>query len=495
MGEEKHMKVDLMRIVLVGHVDHGKSTLIGRLFYDTGCIPKSQIEQIRKKSRSQGKEMEFAYLMDAFEEEQNQGITIDTAQTFFKTRKRHYIIIDAPGHKEFLKNMISGASKAEAAILIVDAKEGVREQTKRHAYILSMLGIRKIIAVINKMDSVGYRQSRFEEVKGKLVKFLSTLEILPTYTIPISAKDGENVAKRSLKMKWYGGITILSALDSFKKETTLRNMPLRFPVQDVYKFDDKRIIAGRVEAGSIRVGDTVVFSPSGKETRVKSIEKWKKHPRRAVAGDCIGITMDEQIYAKRGEVASGKDEKPTTTKSFKANVFWMSKNPLKIGKTYLLKVATEEVGCTVSAIHKRVNSSTFKTIEENASFVNNTEVGELIINTKKPVAVDLFSLIPTLGRFVLVDEQVVGGGGIITEITYQKIVQKDLREEVCPFTLEHARPLLENIRKGQTVEILITNLPAVETIGRLAYEHNLEFTFEREKDYIKLTVKSGKRTT
>lgn len=480
-----------MRIVIVGHVDHGKSTLIGRLFYDTGCIPVDRLEQIKKKSKSQGKKIEFAYLMDAFEEEQDQGITIDTAQTFFKTKKRDYIIIDAPGHKEFLKNMISGASMAESAILLVDAKEGVREQTKRHAYILSMLGIRKIITVINKMDSVDYSESRFDEVKGKLIKFLAGLEILPTYTIPISAIEGENVAKKSKKMNWYDSITILDALDSFKKERALKDKPLRFPVQDVYKFDDDRIIAGRVESGTIRVGDPIVFYPSGKKTKVKSIVKWKKKPKTASAGECIGITMDEQIYAKRGEVACTEDEKPITTKSFEANVFWMGKNPLKVGNNYMLKLATEEMDCMISEIHNRINSSTFKTIEKNASFLNNTEVGELVVATKKPVAVDMFSLIPTTGRFVLIDAGQVGGGGIITEIAYQQIVQKDLREAVCPFTLEHAKPLIDGIKKGQTVEILVTNLPAVETIGRLAFENNLEFNFKREEDYIKLTIKSS----
>ncbi len=474
---------------MVGHVDHGKSTLIGRLFYDTGCIPEDRFEQIKAKSLSQGRPVEFAYLMDAFEEEQNQGITIDTAQTFFRTDKRHYIIIDAPGHKEFLKNMISGASNAEAAILLVDAAEGVREQTKRHAYILSMLGIRKIIAVVNKMDSVDYSQSRFEQVKEELIDFLCPLEILPMYTIPISAMGGENVSKKSELMSWFDGPSVLIALDSFKKERALKDKPFRYPVQDVYKFGDERIIAGRIESGTIRQGDTIVFHPSGKKTKVASIVKFGKKPKKAVAGECIGITMDEQIYAKRGEVAAIEADPPITTKSFKANVFWMSKTPMKIGEPLLLKVATEEVECSITQILRSINSSTLETIEENATQLNTTEVGELIVHTKKHVAVDLFSVIATTGRFVLVDDGQVGGGGIITEVVYQKIIQKDLRGEICPFTLEHAKPLIEHIRKGQTIEILITNLQATETIGRFAFEHDLEFNFRRENDHIKLTVK------
>jgi len=484
------MEKEVMRIVIVGHVDHGKSTLIGRLLYDTNSISKEKIAQVLEVSEKQGKGLEFAYILDALEEEQDQNITIDTTQIFFKTGKRDYVIIDAPGHKEFLKNMVSGASYAEAAILIVDAAEGVKEQTKRHAYILSLLGVRQILVAINKMDSVGHSQEKFGQVKKKLSMFLDKLELMPSEVIPISASRGDNVAKHSQNTPWYNGPTILEALDSLIKTRELEDRPFRLPVQDVHKFDGKRVIVGRVESGHVKQGDAVCFSPSGGISRVKSIEVYGKKPSRAEAGESIGITLEDQIFVDRGEVASHESEKPTVTQSIKTNVFWMGKEPLSVGKRYLLKLTTQEVSCTVSTVLRRINSSTLETVEENSQKLFDTEVGELILLTRKPIAVDLFDIVPTLGRFVIVDAHRVAGGGIITEIVQEEIIIKDLRAAECPFTYEHAKPLIEHIKRGQTIEILVTNLPAVETIGRLAFEHNLEFNFRREEDYIKLTVKA-----
>ena len=208
--------MDYMKIVIVGHVDHGKSTLIGRLFFDTGCLPEEKIEEVRKTCEALGRDMEFAFVMDHLEEERSQGVTIDTAQTFFNTDKRSYVIIDAPGHKEFIKNMITGASQAESAILIVDAEEGVREQTKRHAYILSLLGLDQVIVVINKMDLVNYKEETFNKLKDDVTAFLSSIKIKPSFVIPISAKEGDLVAKKLGRMEWYKGPTVLQALDAFK---------------------------------------------------------------------------------------------------------------------------------------------------------------------------------------------------------------------------------------------------------------------------------------
>ena len=215
---EKEKQKEHMKIVIVGHVDHGKSTLIGRLLYDTSSLPDGFIEEIKKTCEMLGRELEFAYVLDSLEEEREQNITIDTTQTFFKTKKREYVIIDAPGHKEFVKNMITGASLAEAAILIVSAKEGVQEQTKRHAYILSMLGIKQVIVAVNKIDLIGYKEEIFNSVKGELLKFLDSVKIKPSYVIPISAKEGDNIAKKSEKIRWYSSLTVLEALDAFETE-------------------------------------------------------------------------------------------------------------------------------------------------------------------------------------------------------------------------------------------------------------------------------------
>ncbi len=243
-----------LKFVIVGHVDHGKSTLIGRLLYDTHSLAVDKIEEIEKASRDLGKETEFAYLLDHLEEERQQGITIDTTQAFFKTEKRQYVIIDAPGHVEFVKNMITGASQAEAAVLIIDAGEGVREQTRRHAYLLSMLGLNQVIVVLNKMDLVKFGEESFNEVKNKIDEFLNSINMRPVSYIPICAIKGDNIARKSPKMNWYSGLTFLETLDVLENRESSENKPLIFPVQDVYEIGDKRIVVGRIEAGVLEKG-------------------------------------------------------------------------------------------------------------------------------------------------------------------------------------------------------------------------------------------------
>jgi bifunctional enzyme CysN/CysC len=249
-----------MNIVIVGHVDHGKSTVVGRLLADTGSLPEGKLDAVKKECERTGKPFEYAFLLDALTDEQDQGITIDTARSFFKTSKRDYIIIDAPGHIEFLKNMISGAARAEAAVLIIDAKEGVRENSRRHGYILSMLGIKQVIVCVNKMDLMERSQSLFEKIEKEYREFLTQIgAVSPMQFIPVSAVNGENLATRSNQMAWYKGPTLLESLDKFEKAPAKTNRALRMPVQAVYKFtrqgDDRRIIAGRIESGQVKVGD------------------------------------------------------------------------------------------------------------------------------------------------------------------------------------------------------------------------------------------------
>ncbi len=402
-----------LKFVIVGHVDHGKSTLIGRLFYDTDSLPEEKVEEVRKVCEELGREMEFGFVMDHLEEERSQGITIDTAQTFFKTGLRHYVIIDAPGHKEFIRNMITGASQAEAAILIVDAKEGVREQTKRHAYILGMLGLEQVIVVVNKMDRIGYSEARFGEVKTELSAFLGSLGISPVYWIPISAKDGDNVAIPSDKMPWHDAPTVLDALDTFTPREPAKARPLRFPIQDVYKVKDKRILVGRVEAGEIRKDDTVVFAPSLTRTKVASIEMLWQNRTEAEAGESIGITLADPLFVERGAVACPPDRQPVITSTLRANVFWMSKRPFVAGEELLLRVATQEVPVRI-AIEKKIDSSTLEPIAESPDKVWETEVAQMLIHAKEPIAVENFNDIQELGRFVLVRDLDVVAGGIIT---------------------------------------------------------------------------------
>jgi bifunctional enzyme CysN/CysC len=417
-----------LNIVIVGHVDHGKSTLLGRLYADTGSLSDGKLDKVRDICRRQGKEFEYAFLFDAFLEEQEQGITIDTARTFFKWEGRHYIIIDAPGHKEFLKNMVSGAARAEAALLVIDAHEGVREQSKKHGYLLSLLGIRQVAVIVNKMDLVGYRQDVFEAIEKEYRAFLAQLKVTPERFVPVSAKLGDNIAKPSAHMPWYSGPTVLDTLGLFRKEASRERQPLRFPVQDVYKFDARRIIAGRIANGKVRVGDRLVFSPSNKSTLVKAIEAFNMEPvpTEATAGQSTGITLDEQIFIMRGEIVSHEDSVPLVSTTFRCNLFWMGRRPLEAGRKYLLRLATREVECGVSTIHRIIDTTDLAARETKTS-VGRNEVAELTIRTKAPIAFDLYSDFEVTGRFVLVDQYDVSGGGIITEAV--KDEHTVLREE------------------------------------------------------------------
>lgn len=408
------MNNEKLKFVIVGHVDHGKSTLIGRLLYDTNSLPEGKIEEIKQICESLGKDIEFGYVMDHLEEERDQGITIDTAQTFFNTEKRDYVIIDAPGHVEFLKNMISGASQAEAAVLIVDVEEGVKEQTKRHAYILGMLGLSQVIVVINKMDLVNYDQKKFESVKKDLMEFLSNINIKPSYVIPISAKKGDFIANKTGSMGWYNGPTFLEALDTFKTKESANDKPLRYVVQDVYSFE-KRIIAGRVESGIIKKGDKIRVLPSGEETRVKSIEEYLKDATEAEAGKSVGITTEDKLFIDRGNVIVHDDGLPAVTNRIKANVFWLDRIPYKKGESLRFRCATQEVSSEIEKINRVIDSSTLELIAEDAVEIKNREVANIVIKTDKPIVVENFNKIEELGRFVLEREDTCAGG-IITEL-------------------------------------------------------------------------------
>jgi len=408
-----------LNIVIVGHVDHGKSTLLGRLYADTGSLPDGKLEKVQAICRQQGKEFEYAFLFDAFLEEQEQGITIDTARTFFAWKGRHYIIIDAPGHKEFLKNMISGAARAEGALLLIDALEGVKEQSKKHGYLLSLLGVRQFAVVVNKMDLVGYRQDVFDGIEKEYREFLGQFKAVPQQIIPVSAKLGDNIANRSERMPWYSGPTVLDGLSAFRKEPGRYEQPLRLPVQDVYKFDARRIIAGRVTAGRLKVGDSLVFSPSNKRATIRSIEAFNSDPPpvEGHAGQSVGVTLDEQIFVERGEIASHQGQRPLVSTAFRANVFWLGRKPLERGRRYQLRVATKEVDCEVVAIHRIIDTMDLAQ-QQGSSVVNKNQVAELTIRAKAPIAFDLSASFESTGRFVLVDEYDIAGGGIVTELVH-----------------------------------------------------------------------------
>jgi len=409
------VKKDTLKIVIVGHVDHGKSTLIGRLLYDTNSLPREKIAEIKKISKELGKDTELAYLTDQLREERERNVTIDTTQIFFKTRKRDYVIIDAPGHVEFLKNMISGASLAEAAVLIIDAKEGVMEQTRRHSYIISMLGIDKVILVVNKMDLIDYKEERFDEVSSELLKFLEDVEVKPSFVIPVSAREGANISTKSRKMRWYRGPTFLDALDSFRLTKRGAGEDLRFPIQDIYEVDADRIIVGRVASGKIEQGQKVVLLPSARDATIKAIKVFQEERTTASKGESIGLTLEEPLPVNRGEVVVQKENPPAPVNQFKGNVFWMSPEPLQVNRRIILRCATQEVGCVAEKIEKRIDSSTLELIEEDAKGLRLNEAGIVIFRTEKPIVVEKFPFVEELGRFVIEHEYNLQGAGIIAE--------------------------------------------------------------------------------
>lgn len=431
-------KSESMNIVIAGHVDHGKSTVIGRLLADTGSLPKGKLEQVRENCRRNSKPFEYAFLLDALKDEQSQGITIDSARVFFKTKKRHYIIIDAPGHIEFLKNMVTGASHAEAALLVIDAAEGVRENSRRHGYMISMLGIKQIVVVVNKMDLVDYKQEVFKAIVSEYTEFLSGIDVQAEAFIPVSGIQGDAIAKLTDKMPWYSGQTVLEALDNFKKEPPPIDKPFRMPVQDVYKFtkagDQRRIIAGTVDTGSVNVGDEVVFYPSGKRSTVKTLERFNAPiPEQFSAGEAAGITLDQQIYIARGQLAAKASQgEPSVSQRLRVNLFWMGKNPMVQGKDYLIKVGTVKEPVKIESIISVMDASDLSSGRQKDA-VEYHDVAEVILQCRHAIAFDTVDSIPATSRFVIVDDYEIRGGGIIREALpdedqqmRQRVMQRNL---------------------------------------------------------------------
>lgn len=490
-----------LEIVIVGHVDHGKSTLIGRLFLDTGMLPPEKYEEIRFSCERDGREFELAFLMDALEEEREQNVTIDTAQTYFKTAKRNYVIIDAPGHKEFLKNMLTGAAQADAALLLIDGEEGVREQTQRHAYVLSLLGIKQVIVLINKLDKVGFSERRFEQVRREANLFLHSLGITPSYTIPISARDGDNVANKSERTSWYDGQTVLEALDSFTEVRSPTHLPARFPIQDIYRWDDNRYYAGRLESGEIRVGDEIQINPLGRKAKVKSIEVWNAPARRsATAGESVALTFDQELFAERGAVVSHVAQATRLATEVTASIFWLGAQPLEVGQTLQFKLATAAVEARVIAVDERLDSSSLAVVERHAERLESTEAGTVRLTFRKPLALDQYDENPRLGRFVLVVDGIVRGGGTILEARAEsnasspvvrlddRLVQGsegeyvDLTHQPALFEVDASESFLSRVERGDRVLLKLRVAEQVTALTRLAFEQRLDYHFHRATD-------------
>ncbi len=403
--------LEVPKIVIVGHVDHGKSSFIGRLLYDIGEIQEEKFNDLKKASEKRGVDFEFAFLLDALQDERDQGITIDTTRIFFKTKKRKYVFIDAPGHKEFIRNMITGASSADIAILIVDVNEGIKQQTKKHAYLLKLLGIESVITLYNKMDKINFSQKKYLKIKTELDQFLSEIGVNCFSSIPVSSKYGDNIVMASKNMIWYDGPLFINILDKYKILGTDVSSFIRFPVQDIYKVGEKRIIVGKIESGRISSGTKLIFLPSNEKVQVKSLEAWPKPKKEYIVGDCIGITLSDQIFVDRGNMASDIHKPPKLTNRFESSVFWLSKKKISFEKKYLMKINTGEYEVSINRIKNIIDTESLNVKKKQN--VEKNDVCELVIHSSQLIPVDDYTFNKSTARFCLLDDEEILAGGII----------------------------------------------------------------------------------
>ncbi len=405
-----------LRIVFVGHVDHGKSTLIGRLLHDSGALPEGKVAAVEAMCRRRAMVFEWAFVMDAFQAERDQAVTIDAAHVWFRSPRRDYVIVDAPGHREFVKNMVSGAASCDAGVLVIDADEGIREQSRRHAYLLHLLGVGETIVAVNKMDTIGFDARRYAAVEAGIRDYLGALGTAPRQVVPIAARDGDNVVRPSPRMPWHAGPSLLGALDALAPPGGREDLPFRMPVQDVYHFDERRIVAGRVESGRLRAGDEVLFSPSNKTARITRIEAWNAPAplAEAAAGRSVGLLLEEPLFIERGETASHRDRPPIETDVFRAWLFWLGREPLRAGARCLLRLATTEAPVEVQSIDRLIDiDDPAAASGGEAAEVARDGIAEVVLRTRAMLALDEYATNPRTGRFVLVQGRDIAGGGVV----------------------------------------------------------------------------------
>lgn len=430
------------KIAIAGHVDHGKSTLVGRLLSDSGQVPDDRKEKVEKICRQTGKRFEFAFLLDAFEEEQAQGVTIDYTEIRWRFGGRRFLLIDTPGHREFSKNMVTGASRADAAVLLLDAAEGIREQFRRHSHILAMLGLDRLVVAVNKMDVISYDARRFAEIDSEVRSFLGKIGLPPAAVVPVCAIRGENLLRPAAGMPWYRGRPLARELLRLKPGKSAGPGPLRFSIQDVYKFDEKRIYAGRVESGKVKKGQKILFLPSGKETRVGTIENWPGPGAGAAGrGECAGLTLKDPVFLERGEIGvdpgppGGRGgAAPFVSDIVPANIFWMGERPLAPGVSYSFRLAAQETGARLVSVENVIDASTFEKLDASEDSIAKNNMGDVTFKLDRPLVFDEFSRVDATGRFVVADEGRVCGGGIILKdagkrLRYQGIKNRALFTE------------------------------------------------------------------
>lgn len=418
MAEKEHMNM-----AIIGHIDHGKSTLLGRLLMDTGVIDPHVIEEYRKKAEAIGKgSFEFAWVLDTLKDERERGITIDVSHQRLDTNKYYYTIVDCPGHRDFVKNMITGTSQADAAVLVVDAKDGIMAQTKEHVFLARTLGVAQLIVAVNKMDRVNYDQKRFEELKKELVSLLKIVGYKDENLtfLPVSAYEGQNIIKPSEKMKWFDGPTLLAALDLMKLPEKPVTLPLRIPVQDVYTITGAGTVpVGRVETGKLKKGDKVIFNPPGVVGEVKSIEMHHEEINEAVPGDNIGWNVRgiSRTEIRRGDVCGHPEKPPTVADEFTAQLIVLQHpTAITVGYTPVFHCHTAQVSCTVLEILKTLDPRTGATKQEKPDFIKTGEAAVVKVKPTRPLVIERVKEIPQLGRFAVRDMGQTVAAGMVMEI-------------------------------------------------------------------------------
>ncbi|MFQ6068764.1 MAG: GTP-binding protein [Candidatus Bathyarchaeia archaeon] len=412
------MSLPKINLVVIGHKDHGKSTLIGRLLYDSNAIPKQKLQEIEEESKRLGKkEFKFHFLLDSLEEERKGGLTIDIMQTPFKTKKYLYTIIDCPGHKEFVKNMITGASQADAAILVVSAKEGIQDQTKQHIFLTKTLGINQLVVAVNKMDEVNYNEERFKEVSEKLKKVLISLGYEKVPIVPVSALNGDNLLKRSKKFQWYDGPTLFETLDkTISPSTSPISKPLRACVQDVYKLKEEKIVVCKIETGNLESGRRIVFEPSGEKGLVKKIEMFGKEIRQAKPGDSVGLIVSGIKEVNRGDVVSYPENPAKLVNSFIAEIILFSDAKIRNDDVQTIRCGTAEKKCKVLRILEKIDPINLTSQETFPAVLQEGDVGKVMFSAIEPICLEEYSEIPQLGRFIIEGKRGAMAAGIVLEV-------------------------------------------------------------------------------
>ncbi len=404
-----------LAVCLAGHVDHGKSSLLGRLLHELDLLPDGKVAALEKASAARGVPIEWSFVLDALQLERDQAITLDTTRVRVALPSRELVVIDAPGHRQLIRNMVTGAADTDAALLVVDVQAGAQAQTRQHLALLRLLGVRDVVVAVNKMDVVVWNERRFADVRDELAAALATLGLEVVAIVPVSAREGANLVRRA-SAPWWKGPTLVEALESLPEARPVADGPFRMPVQDVYRADERRVIVGRVASGSLRAGDDVLALPSGARARVVELAGWPAPPTGVVTGDNPAIVLDRQLVIERGELLCDPASPPKLSAVFDAELFWLGPGDLGVGKRLRARVGTREVGAYVSSIIHVQDDDTFAL--QASSVVPEGGVARVTVRCDSALGVDNYALVRDGARFVLIDAGAIAGGGVLDASGY-----------------------------------------------------------------------------